>query len=81
MLSTLLQSGVLGALLTLSPRPLYLTYSAPSGAAQALAEQLLAGLMMWVPMGTVYLLGAIGVAARFLRGEPSTPAPLASTGA
>lgn len=70
MLSTLLHSGVLGALLTLAPRPLYASYVAQSGAAQALAAQQLAGLIMWVPMGTVYLLAAIAIASRLLGREP-----------
>lgn len=66
MLATVIHSGLLGALLALAPRPLYRTYALQSGEAAALADQQLAGLIMWVPMGTVYLLAALAFAARAL---------------
>lgn len=75
MLSTLLHTGVLGALLTLAPRPLYPAYAAQHGIGEALADQQLAGLIMWVPMGTVYLVAALAVAAGLLRGGPGRPGP------
>lgn len=54
------QSGALGALITFSPRPWYPAY-APSTAAWGLSplqDQQLAGLLMWVPAGAVYLIAA-----------------------
>lgn len=74
MLSTLLHTGVLGALLTLAPRPLYPSYAVQHGVQAALADQQLAGLIMWVPMGTVYLVAALAVAAGLLRGAPGAAA-------
>ena len=55
-----LQGSALGALLTLAPAPLYplQAAAAPSGPA-ALADQQLAGLVMWIPADLVYL-GAAG---------------------
>ena len=55
---TLLHSGFLGALITLAPYPLY------RGA--SLEEQQLAGLIMWVPMGVVYLAACLLLARRLL---------------
>jgi putative membrane protein len=46
-LATLIHTGILGALLTFAPRALYAGYSA--------ADQQLAGLVMWVPGGFLYL--------------------------
>ncbi|MFL5281720.1 MAG: cytochrome c oxidase assembly protein [Rhodopila sp.] len=53
---TLIHSGLLGALITLSTRPLYKWYSgrAELWGLSALEDQQLAGLLMWVPMGSVY---------------------------
>lgn len=56
-LGTLLQMGMLGALLTFARRPLYEAHFAttqPFGLT-ALADQQLAGLMMWVPAALPYL--------------------------
>jgi putative membrane protein len=71
MLVTIIHSGMLGALITLAPRPLYATYLA-QGVTRALADQQLAGLIMWVPMGTVYLAAALAFAARGLRRVPAS---------
>lgn len=68
-LVTIVHSGMLGALLTLAPAPLYGHYTRLLGAPAALADQQLAGLIMWVPMGAVYLLAAAVFAARLL--EPA----------
>jgi putative membrane protein len=67
MLVTVIHSGMLGALITLAPRPLYGIYVAQGDVSRALADQQLAGLIMWVPMGTVYLAAALAFAARGLR--------------
>lgn len=85
LLVTLMHSGLLGALLTLAPRPLYATYAAGGTPGGALADQQLAGLIMWVPMGTVYLLAALVLAGRALQGPPcadeATRGPLADRSA
>jgi cytochrome c oxidase assembly factor CtaG len=54
--ATGLHSGVLGALLTLSPRVLYTSYGASAAAwgLSPLEDQQLAGLIMWVPAGLVF---------------------------
>jgi putative membrane protein len=65
---TLLHSGILGALLTLSPRvwyPAQVLYSADFGLSP-LEDQQLAGILMWVPMGTVYTAAALYFAHRLL---------------
>jgi putative membrane protein len=50
------QSAALGALLTFSTVPWYPPYaSAAASRAAALADQQLAGLVMWIPAGVVYL--------------------------
>lgn len=67
MLVTVIHSGMLGALITLAPRPLYVIYVVQGDVSRALADQQLAGLIMWVPMGTVYLVAALAFAARGLR--------------
>jgi len=47
-----LQGAMLAALITLAPRPLYAAYA---GAPDALADQVRAGVLMWVPASLVYL--------------------------
>ena len=51
------QGGVLGAMITLSPQPWYGYYErvATLQGLSALADQQLAGLLMWVPPSSVYL--------------------------
>ncbi len=53
--------GFLGALLTFAPRPLYPLYAfrAPEVGLEPLADQQLAGLLMWVPSCLPYLAGAL----------------------
>jgi cytochrome c oxidase assembly factor CtaG len=63
-----LQSGLLGALLSFSPQP---WYPAQSGGAAAwglspLEDQQLAGALMWVPAGVVYLVAALWLLGRRL---------------
>lgn len=66
---TMLHMGLLGALLTFAPRPLYPVYGdRPEALGLApLEDQQLAGLIMWVPGGLGYLLAALGLAAAWLR--------------
>lgn len=63
-----MQMGLLGALLTFAPSPLYAPHLATTDAfgLSALADQQLAGLMMWVPGALPYLLGALVVLMRVL---------------
>ena len=65
---TAVHSGVLGALLTVSPRVWYAPYLAHHPAALTpLEDQQLAGLVMWIPAGLAFAAGALflfaGVAA------------------
>jgi cytochrome c oxidase assembly factor CtaG len=79
---TILHSGLLGALLTLSPHVLYpaqVQFSADFGLAP-LEDQQLAGVLMWVPMGTLYTVMALYFAYRLLNSQPSEPAPRAVRG-
>jgi len=62
--ATAMHSGVLGALLTFSPSlwyPIYATAS-PAGRLSPLEDQQLAGLVMWIPSGVIFL----GVGLAFL---------------
>ncbi|MBA2577378.1 MAG: cytochrome c oxidase assembly protein [Euzebyaceae bacterium] len=54
-------SGPLGALLVFASRPWYQTYAAVAGDRAALADQQLAGLLMWVPGGAVYLVAGVAL--------------------
>lgn len=60
LLFTLMHTGLLGAVLTFAPQPLYLRES------RELWDQQLAGLVMWVPGGVAYLWAAAWCAARLL---------------
>jgi len=64
MLLTLMHTGLLGALLAFGRDPFY-------GAGRSLADQQLAGLIMWVPGGFAYLAGAGLIAWRWLGREPA----------
>jgi putative membrane protein len=65
---TAVHGGVLGALLTVSPRVWYAPYLAhhPSGLTP-LEDQQLAGLLMWVPAGLAFAAGALFLFAGWLR--------------
>ena len=71
-------SGLLGVLLTFAPDVLYRSYerTAPAWGLSALADQQLAGVIMWVPGGGVYLAVALGHPDRLA--QPATH-PQAST--
>lgn len=67
-LSTLMHTGLLGALFTFASRPMYATYIEAQGSVElALQDQQLAGLLMWVPMGACYLIGGLAFVAAWLR--------------
>jgi len=71
-----LQSTFLGALLTFSPRPWYSAHLATALAwgLTPLEDQQLAGLIMWVPGGTVYVAAALGLLASWLRSSSKASA-------
>jgi putative membrane protein len=64
-----LQMGLLGAIITLSPRALYASHAlttSPWGLTQ-MEDQQLGGLIMWVPGGMVFLVAALALAASALK--------------
>jgi putative membrane protein len=65
---TALQSGVLGAVLTFASQPLYAKHVVGARAWEltAIADQQLAGVIMWVPAGTVYLVVMAGLFLKWL---------------
>jgi putative membrane protein len=66
--ATAAHSGVLGALLTFSPRPWYPHYEAAHAAGlTSLEDQQLAGLLMWVPAGFAFVGGGLILFAAWLR--------------
>jgi cytochrome c oxidase assembly factor CtaG len=66
---TMLHTSVLGALIALAPRVLYgaQTASAASWGLTPLEDQQLAGIVMWVPAGTIYAGAALALAAIWIR--------------
>lgn len=78
LLVTMMHMGLLGALIALAPRVLYpaQTAEAPRWGLTPLEDQQLAGLVMWVPAGTVYLAAALAFAASWLGWRGGAP-PLA----
>jgi cytochrome c oxidase assembly factor CtaG len=60
--------GLLGALLTVSPLLWYSPASGSPAGPAALADQQLAGLLMWIPAGFVYAAAAIGLFVLWLEG-------------
>lgn len=73
-LVTLIHSGLLGALIALSPVPLYDVY-AGRGAAWGmtqLEDQAMAGLIMWIPAGFGYLGAGLWLLGRWLSGLDGT---------
>lgn len=75
LLATATQMGMLGALLTFARQPLYAPHADTTFAygLTPLADQQLAGLVMWVPAALPYLAAAALLAGRRL-GRPSAPA-------
>jgi putative membrane protein len=69
--TTLMQSGALGALLSFAQRPWYPAHAAGAAAwhLTPLADQQLAGVIMWVPMDIIYLAAAAVVFMRWLDAE------------
>ena len=76
LLATMVQMGLLGAILTFIPTALYAPHfltTAPWGYT-ALEDQQIAGLVMSAPAAALYLLAALIIAARWLDAERRTPA-------
>jgi len=69
-LATFVHSGVLGAILTLAPSPLY-AYGdrALLWGLSALTDQQIAGLLMWAPAGLAYLAAFVMIARRVFSSE------------
>jgi cytochrome c oxidase assembly factor CtaG/cytochrome c2 len=63
-----LHATALGALMTVAPRPWYALYRARGAAAgvDPLEDQQLAGLLMWVPFGIVFLVVGLALFAAWL---------------
>jgi cytochrome c oxidase assembly factor CtaG len=77
---TALHSTLLGALLTVAPSTWYRSYEGIAAARRidALADQQLAGLIMWVPSGTIFIVIGLALAAAWL-GESERRVRLGST--
>jgi putative membrane protein len=81
--ATAVHSEALGALLTFAPRvwyPLYAMRSSATGL-DALEDQQLAGLIMWIPFGVIFLILGLGLFAAWLgaaerRAKPASWIPL-----
>lgn len=67
LLLTSMHMTLLGALLALPPRPLYLHAGEPGGALSPLADQHLGGAIMLLVGGVSYLAGGLWLVVRFLR--------------
>jgi putative membrane protein len=67
--SLMMGSGLLGALLTFSRTPWYGDHTQTVGAwgLTPLSDQQLAGVLMWIPMGTVYVVTAAVLLAAWLQ--------------
>jgi cytochrome c oxidase assembly factor CtaG len=80
--STLVHTGVLGAVYTLSTAPFYTVYVHRAAAADPLADQQLAGLIMWIPAGVVLTCAGLGLFVSWLaaaeRRPPTASSPRAS---
>lgn len=85
--ATGLQGAALGAILTLAPDPLYGVHeaSAPLWGLSIVEDQQLAGVLMWVPPGLVYLAVVGYLLAQWFRSleapmAPAGPRPLGEEG-
>ena len=72
--TTLVHTGLLGAVFTLAPSPLYPLYAARTP--DAVADQQIAGLVMWVPAGLVLTLTGLGLFAAWLGDSERRARPL-----
>ena len=67
--TTAVHTGVLGALMTFAHSPWYPAYGArpETWGLSPMADQQLAGLVMWIPASAAYLVAALSTAYRWLR--------------
>lgn len=75
LLATMIHTGLLGAMLAFARQPWYPVHvlrAAGSGLSPA-DDQQLAGLIMWVPMGAIFLAAALMTVQRWLFGLPAAP--------
>jgi cytochrome c oxidase assembly factor CtaG len=76
--TTAVHTAVLGALMTVARAPWYPLYAATGGAVRwgmtPLQDQQLAGLVMWIPAGLVYLVAALILLRRWIRDSEWTVA-------
>jgi len=77
--TTMLHTSALGALLTLSPLVWYPHYLQAAAAVgwDALEDQQLGGLVMWVPAGLSYLIAGLAMAQRWIGRHPDGTSPWA----
>ena len=68
---TFMHTGLLGGLITMAPAPLYPVYvgRTESWGLTALADQHLAGLLMWVPLGVPYIAAGLVLTSYLVRGN------------
>lgn len=74
LLATMVLMGLLGAILTFAPRALYAPHALTTAAwsLTPLADQQIAGLIMWIPAAGVYLANALSILAKALRPRLAT---------
>jgi cytochrome c oxidase assembly factor CtaG len=68
---TMIHTSILGALMALAPHVLYVAQTRTSMAwgLTPLEDQQLAGIIMWVPAGTIYAAAAMTMLALWIRGS------------
>lgn len=76
-LANVVQTGLLGALLTVAPRAVYAPHALTTAAwgLSPLADQQLGGLIMWVPGAGLYLAAALLLLRRLLAADPVPALP------
>jgi putative membrane protein len=69
MAATAIQMGLLGALITFAPRPLYAPHQLTTLAwgLTPLQDQQLGGVIMWVPAGAIFVFGLVGALGGAMR--------------
>lgn len=79
LITTLMHTGALGALLTFAPTAWYPAYEQAGGAfgLTPVEDQQLGGLIMWVPGGIAYLIAGLALVGRLLARPDVTPASAA----
>ena len=72
---TMMHTGMLGALMTFAPQLLYPEHPAGFAGFDQLSDQQLAGLLMWVPGGLIYMTAALALSSLWLRRVGPSQAP------